>query len=34
MNRFKLFQPLWWVLHVVAVAAMFWLGHFVKFPVE
>lgn len=32
MNRFRMFAPLWWVLHIVAVAATFWLGHFVNFP--
>jgi hypothetical protein len=32
MNRFKLYQPLWWVLHAVAIAAIFWLGHAVTFP--
>jgi uncharacterized membrane protein YwzB len=32
MNRFKLFAPLWWVLHVAAIAATFWLGHAVNFP--
>lgn len=28
MHRFLLFKPGWWVLHVAAVAFMFWLGHF------
>jgi hypothetical protein len=31
MNLIKLFRPLWWVLHVVAITFMFWLGHFVHF---
>lgn len=31
MFRFMLFKPGWWILHVVAVAFMFWLGHAVRF---
>jgi hypothetical protein len=27
MNRFMLFKPLWWVLHVVTIVFLFWLGH-------
>lgn len=30
MNALKLFKPLWWVLHAVAVPAVFWLGHFLQ----
>ncbi len=32
MNRFLLFKPGWWVLHIIAIALMFWLGHAVRFP--
>ena len=28
MHRFFLWKPGWWVLHAVAIAFMFWLGHF------
>ncbi len=31
MNKFKLFKPAWWVLHVIMVFFMFWLGHVVRF---
>jgi hypothetical protein len=31
MNKFKLFKPLWWVLHVAALFFVFWLGHFLRF---
>jgi hypothetical protein len=31
MNRFFLGKRGWWVLHVLAVAFMFWLGHFMRF---
>jgi hypothetical protein len=27
-----LFKPGWLVLHIVAIAFMFWLGHAVHFP--
>jgi hypothetical protein len=30
MYLFMLFQPGWWVLHVVAIIFMLWLGHIVK----
>jgi len=31
MKNFFLFQPGWWVLHVVAVVFMFWMGGIVHF---
>lgn len=31
MRRFMMFQPGWYVLHVIAIAFMFWLGHAVRF---
>jgi hypothetical protein len=31
MNKIKLFKPLWWVLHIVAIVFVAWLGHFIKF---
>ena len=31
MNKIKWFKPLWWVLHIVAIAVVFWLGHFIQF---
>jgi hypothetical protein len=31
MFRFMLFKPGWWILHLLAVAFMFWLGHAVRF---
>jgi hypothetical protein len=30
MNKIRWFKPLWWVLHIVAIAVVFWLGHFVQ----
>ena len=30
MYLFMLFQPGWWVLHIIAIAFMFWLGHAIK----
>jgi len=30
MNKIKYLKPLWWVLHIVAIALVFWLGHFVQ----
>jgi|GEM_PF-1079543 hypothetical protein len=29
MNEFKFLKPLWWVLHIIMIPFMFWLGHFV-----
>jgi hypothetical protein len=31
MNKIKWFKPLWWVLHVVAIAFVLWLGHSILF---
>lgn len=31
MNRFFLWKPGWWVLHLLAIAFMLWLGHIVRF---
>jgi len=31
MNKIKWFKPLWWVLHVVAIAFVLWLGHSIQF---
>jgi hypothetical protein len=31
MNKIKYMKPLWWVLHIVAIAAVLWLGRFVQF---
>jgi hypothetical protein len=31
MNKIKYLKPLWWVLHIVAIAFLLWLGHFIQF---
>jgi hypothetical protein len=31
MNQFKWFTRNWWILHVIAVAIFFWLGHAMRF---
>jgi hypothetical protein len=31
MKNFMLYQPGWYVLHIVAIVLIFWLGHFVRF---
>jgi len=31
MKRFMLFKPGWWILHVLAIILLFWLGHLVNF---
>jgi hypothetical protein len=31
MYRFMLFKKGWWVLHVIMVVFVFWLGHVVRF---
>jgi hypothetical protein len=31
MKEFWLFKPGWWILHVIAIVFMFWLGHTVTF---
>ncbi len=30
MYRFLLFKPGWWIVHVLAAAIMFWMGHFMR----
>lgn len=30
MNQFKFLKPLWWVLHILMIPFIFWLGHFVR----
>lgn len=30
MYRFMLYKPGWWILHSIAIAFVFWLGHAVK----
>jgi hypothetical protein len=31
MQNFLLFKPGWLILHAVAIAFIFWLGHAIKF---
>jgi hypothetical protein len=31
VNKIKWFKPLWWALHIVAIAFVLWLGHSVRF---
>jgi len=31
MNKFRLLTRSWWILHVLAIAFFFWLGHAVHF---
>jgi hypothetical protein len=31
MNRFKLFSANWWILHILALAFFFYLGHVMHF---
>jgi hypothetical protein len=31
LRHFMLFERGWWILHIVAITFMFWLGHFVRF---
>lgn len=31
MHRFMLFKPGWWILHIIAIAFVFWLGHAIRF---
>jgi len=31
MNKIKWFKPLWWVLHIVAIASVLWIGHSIQF---
>ncbi|KAF0180711.1 MAG: hypothetical protein FD164_1699 [Nitrospirae bacterium] len=32
MRYFLRYKPGWWVLHIIAVVATFWLGASVRFP--
>ena len=31
MQKILLYKPGWFILHIVMIAFMFWLGHFVRF---
>ena len=31
MSKILLFKPGWWILHVIMILFIFWLGHFVRF---
>ncbi len=31
MFRFMLYKPGWWILHVIAIGFVFWLGHAIRF---
>jgi hypothetical protein len=31
MNKFRLLTRNWWILHVLALALFFWLGHAIHF---
>jgi hypothetical protein len=31
MNKFLIFKPGWWLVHALAAAFMFWLGHAITF---
>jgi len=31
MGPFRLLKPGWWVLHVIAISLVFWLGHVIRF---
>jgi len=31
VNKIKWFKPLWWLLHIVAISFVFWLGHSIRF---
>jgi hypothetical protein len=31
MFRFMLYKPGWWILHIIAIAFVFWLGHAIRF---
>lgn len=32
MDKIRWGKPLWFLLHAIAVAAVFWLGHAINFP--
>jgi hypothetical protein len=31
MEQFRFLKPGWWVLHLVAISLVFWLGHTIRF---
>ncbi len=31
MNKVKLFKPAWWILHILMIYFIFWLGHAIRF---
>ena len=31
MNRIKYLKPWWWVVHIVAIAILLWVGHSIQF---
>ena len=31
MKNFRLYKPGWWIVHALAIALFFWLGHAVRF---
>ena len=31
MNKIKCLKPLWWVLHIIAIALVLWMGHSILF---
>jgi hypothetical protein len=31
MNKIKYMKPLWWVLHILAIALVMWVGHSILF---
>jgi len=31
MEQFRFLKPGWWVVHVIAIPLVFWLGHTIRF---
>lgn len=31
ISDIKIYKPLWWLIHIVAIPSVFWLGHFLQF---
>ena len=31
MNKIKYLKPWWWVIHIVAIAILLWVGHSIRF---
>ena len=31
MNKIKYLKPWWWVVHVVAITILLWIGHSIQF---